>query len=536
MGIMESGLSVASSLGEAAGLQGRHQWGLILPSSARVSLVIYQTVIAVRYPDLVHTDSGVVSYGMFFSADPGQAGGFLPIVWDVPGTEMEAADAIKVVTDYLRKRFRFGTDAADSLTVLHNRTNMVRVFGNSVTVKNSGGETRARCVTSCAGSTAFLSVVAQTRRGFLSGGSARQIANLNEVERAIQLEEAYARATVALTRVRRLCVLLCPLDQKGPIGAATILGCLQYGLGYLQRTHLEMPLWEESRMLSAPFDATFMSRPHASTSTSMLPPLSILVMRPSSSGSGYGFVRLHLVVVDVNYHWAARNQGVKYVWSFLKDASPYCTPMSCGRVEGMQTFCNERFVFGYARDNSTYSLFLLHPVREHGDTLISVGGGEAFLLNATPEICILPLEHFYDAFRATSMRNLRPEVISAFNLSSDKVTEDLRISRQTATALIRPDVRDLDLADEREQSEVSPRGQPKQTPRDVRDQDGDVAMSQGSWTSSEDTSAEESCTDEEQDQELFLEAYTSFTTKSEDVGSMQSLQRWFSSVERLPDS
>ena len=120
--VQESGLSVASSLGEAAGLQGRRQWGLILPSSARVSLVTYQTVIAVsvRYPDLVHTDSGVVSYGMFFSADPGQAGGFLPIVWDVPGTEMEAADAIKVVTDYLRKRFRFGADAADSLTVLHN--------------------------------------------------------------------------------------------------------------------------------------------------------------------------------------------------------------------------------------------------------------------------------------------------------------------------------------------------------------------------------------------------------------------------------
>ena len=95
----------------------------------------------------------------------------------------------------------------------------------------------------------------------------------------IQLVEVYARATVALTRARRLCVLLCPLDQKGPIGAATLLGCLQYGLGYLQRTHLEMPLWEESRNLSAPSDATFMSRLDALTPTSMLFPLSIMVMR-----------------------------------------------------------------------------------------------------------------------------------------------------------------------------------------------------------------------------------------------------------------
>ena len=215
---------------------------------------------------------------------------------------------------------------------------MVRVFGNSVTVKNSGGETRTRCVTSCAGSTAFLSVVAQTRRGFLSGGSARQTANLNDVERDIQLEEAYARATVALTRARRLCVLLCPLDQKGPIGAATILGCLQYGLGYLQHSHLEMPLWEESRMLTAPSDATFMSRLHATTPTSMLPPLSILVMRPSPSRSGYEFVRLHLVVVDVNYHWATRNHSVRYIWPFLKDASPYCTPMSCDRTRALSPF------------------------------------------------------------------------------------------------------------------------------------------------------------------------------------------------------
>ena len=125
------------------------------------------------------------------------------------------------------------------------------------------------------------------------------------------------------------------------------------------------------------------------------------------------------------------------------------------------------------------------------------------------------------------MRDLHSEVISAFHLSPDKVTDDLVISRQTATELIRPDVRDLELVDEPEQGEISPLRQPIRTPRDVRDQDTDVPMSQSSWTSSEDTSAEDSCTDEEHDQELFLEAYTAFTTKSEDAGS---------SVERLPDS
>ena len=209
----ESGLTVASTIGEAAGLQGRHQWGLILPSSARVSLLTRQWLQCGIQG--LHTDQGIVSYGRFFTADVTQAGGFLPIVWEVPGTDMEAADAVAVVTKYLRTLFEFGPDAADSLTVLRNRTNMVRVFGNSVTVKNSEGETRARCVTSCAGSTSYLSVVAQTRRGFLSGGSTSQTKNMTDQEKEIQLEEAYARATVALTRAQAVRATV-PVGSKGP--------------------------------------------------------------------------------------------------------------------------------------------------------------------------------------------------------------------------------------------------------------------------------------------------------------------------------
>ena len=44
-------------------------------------------------------------------------------------------------------------------------------------------------------------------------------------------EEAYARATVALTRVRKMCVIFCPLDMKGLIGA-TAMGSLMYGAGH----------------------------------------------------------------------------------------------------------------------------------------------------------------------------------------------------------------------------------------------------------------------------------------------------------------
>ena len=161
---------------------------------------------------------------------------------------------------------------------------------------------------------------------------------------------------------------------------------------------------------------------------------------------------------------------------------------------------------------------------------------EALQLDITPEIRILAVDHFYDAFRATPMMSLRPAVIQAFNFAPDKVTHDLRISRQAATALCRPDVRDLVPDEEAEMPDLSPPGSPCKTPRDVRDPDGDAVMSQGSWSSSDDTSADESCTDEEHDQELFLEAYTSFKTESGDFDSASGLQHWFGGMERLPDS
>ena len=43
--------SVATTLDAAAGLAQRQKWGLILPSSARVSKLAHQTVIGVRYPE-----------------------------------------------------------------------------------------------------------------------------------------------------------------------------------------------------------------------------------------------------------------------------------------------------------------------------------------------------------------------------------------------------------------------------------------------------------------------------------------------------
>lgn len=52
-------------------------------------------------------------------------------------------------------------------------------------------------------------------------------------EQCLQLEEAYGRATVALTRARSLCVIMGPLDMKDLLSSVTVIGSLMYGAGHV---------------------------------------------------------------------------------------------------------------------------------------------------------------------------------------------------------------------------------------------------------------------------------------------------------------
>ena len=52
----EFGVPECTNTLEAAGLEGSHRWGIILPNSSRVSLLTYKAIVAVRYPELVLHD------------------------------------------------------------------------------------------------------------------------------------------------------------------------------------------------------------------------------------------------------------------------------------------------------------------------------------------------------------------------------------------------------------------------------------------------------------------------------------------------
>ena len=81
---------VADTLDAAAGLARWQKWGLILPSSARVFRLTHQTVIGVRYPELVKSTPDGWRYGRYVSTEATLQGDFLPVFWDVPKSDMHA--------------------------------------------------------------------------------------------------------------------------------------------------------------------------------------------------------------------------------------------------------------------------------------------------------------------------------------------------------------------------------------------------------------------------------------------------------------
>ena len=80
--------------------------------------------------------------------------------------------------------------------------------------KKPPGSVISRGITSCAGMTARMVLLSQTKIGFLTGGRSKRYRALSIEEQDVQKEEAYARATVALTRVQQWCFIMCPLDMK----------------------------------------------------------------------------------------------------------------------------------------------------------------------------------------------------------------------------------------------------------------------------------------------------------------------------------
>ena len=139
----------STTFAEAAGLDGKQKWGLVLSSSARVTQMTYETVIGVRYPELVSPGPTGCTFGGFVPPDEDLRGGFLPVFWDVPRANLHAVVDVGAVVDWLQLQFKFFRDAKSSLAVLRNQNDMVTHFKASSWVSEAQGAVVQRCDNLC---------------------------------------------------------------------------------------------------------------------------------------------------------------------------------------------------------------------------------------------------------------------------------------------------------------------------------------------------------------------------------------------------
>ena len=418
--------SPSVTLQAAAGVAGKQRWALILRSSARLSLVTYTIVIAVRYPELDNSHVGLTCFGNYLLGTQSTHGGFLPVFWNAPTAYMHAATDIGCVVEWIRSHFTLSSDENGCLAVLHNRNKMVTTFGNSEWVTQAEGSVQSKSVTSCAGMTAHRVLLAQTRVGFLSGGRSKRMRDLPPAELLAQLEEAYARARVALTRAQKLCIIMGPLDMRGLMGAATVIGCLKYGAGLcgMDDTHRTVEVYlRESPIDSGPDDCSFLAslRRSLANARGVYPPVALAEIYCEDPRSSAKVRRLHLIVVDLA---RSRHIGKQVYWQFTQFNLSVRTNECFNTlpVPITESDCQHkcRHVYGYGTDGSDQPSYLLWPRRgpEGHLWLVVPISGSYFDPARVGYMAPIGLEHFFDAFALVHKREFRETAAEALPLSS----------------------------------------------------------------------------------------------------------------------
>ena len=107
-----------------AGVSDIHAWGLMLPSSSRVSPVTYHSVVAVRYPDLCRLMSSRWELGSFASGGiPSRPPGYQFILWDTNAKiNGLVAEDLETLVSQVLSDFLYNTGFANGLFVMTTAT------------------------------------------------------------------------------------------------------------------------------------------------------------------------------------------------------------------------------------------------------------------------------------------------------------------------------------------------------------------------------------------------------------------------------
>ena len=121
---------------------------------------------------------------------------------------------------------------------------------------------------------------------------------------------------MALTRAQRLCLIMGPLDMKGLLGAATVIGSLKYGAGLCgfnpDQRDVSMHL-RESDIGKGPDDAAFLLSLQRSirNDRGVYPPLAFAEIYRNDVSTKTKIRRLDLLVVDLERTKCCENHARK---------------------------------------------------------------------------------------------------------------------------------------------------------------------------------------------------------------------------------
>ena len=510
----------------AAGTAGKQKWSLILPSSARVSELTYVTIIGTRYPELDNVQNDIIQFGNYLQAEQCTRGGFVPIFWDAPYSYIHASTDIGEVVDWITDKFLVHNKG--DLAVLHNRNKMVNAFTNTEWVSGSGGAIISRSVTFCAGMTAFLVLLAQTRVGFLSGGRGKSFHQLPAQEQASQKEEAYARATVALTRAQQICFIMGPLDMQGLVGAATIIGCLKYGAGFSGLDDQDDPVFlirlKDEDLLESPDDSAFLQSLRFSCArvNGVYPPLALVEAYITEEDSAPRVRRLHLIVVDLHRRRRMADRVLRWLVDLQVDrCAEECLHTLPVPWKQNQEAYQLRYVFGYAMEGSDLPCYILWPTRtsEQSFWCIDAWKGDWVRLDKCAYMAPLGIEHFFDAFCFDPQRPWGTAAIQALGIPSCRVSKDAYLENMHVNTFLLTPRR---IPVERKASAVK-----REVDQDMVAREESVSEvgsdAESGWSGVSDNSSTDSeCTDIEassiaSDQDRFDTAYEAFQDLANDL-------------------
>ena len=121
-----------------AGVSDSHAWGLMLPSSSRVSPITYHSVVAVRYPALCRLMDGQWELGSFASGGiPSRPPGYQFVLWDTNAklNGLVAAHMDTLVSHVLES-FSTNTGFSDGLFLMTTATDHKNNLNRSTIKKN----------------------------------------------------------------------------------------------------------------------------------------------------------------------------------------------------------------------------------------------------------------------------------------------------------------------------------------------------------------------------------------------------------------